>query len=505
MISGRVAFGGLSLEFGRAKERFVALSKELDALGQHERRLMETQERAFMDLARTYLPELTPGAVALGLTALRQEMDVALEKRDEQRRRLETRLHKLPDEVARRELLLAEAERREEAAAERLAQARRAVSEELQGDEAHASPVAEHRALMERRSALRARRTRLQTTASVERGRYEDDRSFSYLRSRGYGTPRYRAGFITRRLDGWLARRIEYEKLDRNHRILTTGPGIMQVELRDLTDRARELEPVIDRIEQAAGARHDLPGALAAIAGAQEELMEARKSLSEARERYDRLAGEIRAIDANKGQPYMEALRRHRDFLAEQSARELVDLARSTPDPKDDGIVKRLEETQRKLAEAGRQLEALKPRLEAANSQTTGLGELFRRAAEHFTSRRSYFPEGAKLDRLVSEVAEGRSGADAAFAALESSHVARPLLEADDRADLGGWFADLSAEFDRELGAVAVRTGGDDQSLDSGGTTQSNVQVEIEADLDAEIIVYDRHGRVLHRRVTRRA
>ena len=59
---------------------------------------------------------------------------------------------------------------------------------------------------MERRSILTARRLRLQTTSSVERSRYEDDEAFRYLQAREYGEPQYRRGFLSRKLDAWLAR-----------------------------------------------------------------------------------------------------------------------------------------------------------------------------------------------------------------------------------------------------------------------------------------------------------
>jgi hypothetical protein len=194
---------------------------------------------------------------------------------------------------------------------------------------------------------------------------------------------------------------------------------------------------------------------------------------------------EIRAVDANRGRPYEDALETHRDFLASQTIHELVELARSTPDPKDDGLVARLEKTRADLTEVGRALRPLREQLEAMNKRATSLGDLLRRATEHFSSRRSYFSEEVNMPRLVSSVAAGTSDADTAFARLASSHVKQPLLVPRGVSDFGGWFADLSATFDRELGAVQVRNEGD-------------------TDVESEVVVYDNHGRVLHRRVTRR-
>jgi len=338
---------------------------------------------------------------------------------------------------------------------------------------------------MDRRSILAARRMRLNTTAGVERRRYDDDRAFAHLRGRDFGGPGYRGGFLAKRLDAWLARRVNFEQLLHNYRILEEGPKVVHLELRDLTDRARELERRIDVQESGVGDRLGLSAALTASASAQELLRDERVALTEARERHDRLASEIRAVDANRGRPYEDALETHRDFLATQTIRELVELARSTPDPKDDGLVGRLEKIRADLTEVGRELRPLRKQLEAMNRRATSLGDLLRQATKHFSSRRSYFTEEVNMPRLVGSVAEGTSDADTAFARLAESHVKQPLLVPKGVSDFGGWFADLSATFDRELGAVQVRS-------ESG------------ADVESEVVVYDNHGRVLHRRVTRR-
>jgi len=485
VISGKLALGGLSLEFGNAKERFHELTSQLDKLTEREETLLGQEERVFEALARTYLPELSEGAVGAGLAELKEDMATALAVQSEHRGQLADRIGELPEVVSRHERLLAEAERGEEMAAQGVERVQDAVESELGEDPEHVAAVAEHRALMERRSVLAARRMRLNTTAGVERRRYDEDRAFGYLHSRDFGGPEYDPGFATRRLDGWLARRINYDQLLHNYRILEEGPKVVHLELRDLTDRAREIETRIDVQESGVGDRLGLSAALNASASAQEQLREERVALTEARERYDRLASEIRAVDANRGRPYEDALETHRDFLASRSIKELIELARSTPDPKDDGLVARLEKIRTDLAEVGQELRPLREQLEAMNTRTTNLGDLLRRASEHFSSRRSYFSEEVNMARLVGSVAEGTTDPDDAFARLESSHVKQPLLVTKGVSDFAGWFADLSANFDRELGAVQVRH-------------------ESDTDVESEVVVYDNHGRVLHRRVTRR-
>lgn len=480
MISGKVALGDLTLEFGQATRRFEEASQETEALTRAQRKLLSDEKELIEELARTYLPELSPEAVSAGLGELQDEMEAALAKQAAHRVKLEQRLAELPEDIARRELIVAETEKAEELVAQALDDVRQAVEGAL-GVE-HTRDVTDHRAIMERRSILKARRARLQTTANVERHDYEGDKAFSYLSRRRYAEAEYRGSFVTRWLDRWLARRIDYVTLARNYRILRTGPHAIQAELHQLTARAEELEASIDSQHTAVAERLGLTPALEAEAAAQRALVDARATLTEARARYDRLAAEIRAVDANRGRPYEAVLAVHGAFLESQTVADLVELARSTADPKDDELVARLEEIRARLQQIGAKLGPLRVELERRASSTTDLADFARRAVTRFTSRRSGFPEEFNLSRLVASIVDGSVSTGDALGQVESSHVKRPLL-VPGSPEFDGWFAELSSQFDPELGAVEVRA-------------------EHAAGVEA-IVVYDHHGRVLHRRVTK--
>lgn len=485
MISGKLALGGLSLEFGDSQRRFAEASDTVKALAKAQRKLLAEEKEIIEQLARTYLPELSPEALSAGLVQLGAKMEKALAEQAGHRRELLDQIGELPEAVSRRELLVAEAEGAEERAARALDAIRRDVERDLSTEAEYARHVAEHKEIMERRSILKARRSRLQTTANVERFRYEEDRAFRYLKDRQYGEPGYRAGFLVRWLDGRLARRIDYVSLARNYRILRTGPHAMRSEVRQLSERAEELEAIIDEQEAEVAARLELTGALEAEAAAQRGLVDARQALSDVRQRHDRLAAEVRAVDANRGQPYEDAVAMYREFLEDQTIKELLDIARSTPDPKDDDLVSRLEETRTRMKSIGSELGSLRAQLERTATQTTSFGELARRAATHFSSRRSEFPEEFNLGKLVRSIMDGDADTEMAFRSIAASHEKRPLLFPGSSSDFDGWFAELSSQYDPELGAVEVRR--DEHS-----------------DIDSEMVVYDAHGRVIHRRVTKR-
>ena len=91
--------------------------------------------------------------------------------------------------------------------------------------------------------------------------------------------------------------------------------------------------------------------ALEAEAAAQPGLVDAREALGDTRSRHDRLAAEIRAVDANRGRPSENTLVAHWEFVEDRTIRELEKIARSTADPRDDDLVSKLDEIRSRLEE----------------------------------------------------------------------------------------------------------------------------------------------------------
>jgi hypothetical protein len=271
----------------------------------------------------------------------------------------------------------------------------------------------------------------------------------------------------------------------RHHRILLTGPHAIQAEIHRLTKHGAELERVMDELQAEADQRCGLTPALEAAAAAQEALVAHRAALAAATERRDALAAEAREVEANRGAPYEEAVELHRDFLESQTVLGLLRLARSTPDPRDDALVTKVERVRKRLEGVNQELVAQRQELERLAGRAGGVADLARSAVERFSSRRSHFPEEFRMGDLIRSVLDGRTDADRAITEIHEAHVGRPVLTPSQPGPWGAWFAELSADFDRELGATTV-------------------EITEERQSESEVVVKDAQGRVIHRRVTRR-
>ena len=438
-------------------------------------------------MARIYLPELTTEAVSAGLRELQAHLRDALVEQRQHRVTIARHLEEAGGRAAELQSEVEELVGIEEEVAARLADAGIAVEAMLANDAEHGNLADEHEAVMERRSALKQRRARLQGTANVERHNYEACTPFAYLQKRQFGEPEYDAGPITRALDRWLARRIDYELLAERYRILRIGPHAIQAEIRRLTERAAELEAEVDRRQDEAGARHGLIRALQADAEAQRAVVEARQRLHEAAGRRDVLAAELRAVDAHRGRPYEHAIDMHENFLQGQSVSELETLARVTPDPRDDALVHRLHDLRERLQGSSRDLGVHRAELEHLAKRTSSLADLAREAARSFTSRRSYFSEETRLQDMLGRIQlDEEASTQELMDELRRQHVPRQVIIPTDSGSLAAWFGQLSSMFDPELGAVTVEF---DEAIDG----------------EHEITVHDSNGRVISRRVTRRS
>ena len=70
---------------------------------------------------------------------------------------------------------------------------------------------------------------------------YDHSRLFKYLYDAGYGTPAYKGKGLTRRLDGWVARMIDYPSARRGYDFLRVTPELMAQEVTRRRDKFNEL------------------------------------------------------------------------------------------------------------------------------------------------------------------------------------------------------------------------------------------------------------------------
>lgn len=396
MTSGRKALADLNRQVESLRAQLKATSARLDALtGQAEQSQAE-EGREVARLARLRLDDLAARRVGESLGAAEREAMVQMAQRQVAQERCEAdiqasvaRQQALESERtglgAQRDALLVQFERAYAEVAERTR-----ASAQWQALDERADRLSGQAALAQEKAAL-AEADRRQKGAP-----YEADRLFVYLWQRQYGGAGYRAGALTRALDGWVARLVRFADAARNYRLLVALPLHLRRHADELVGQAEAARAELARMEEQAlaAAGVDTTGeqlqaleqridALAAQVAGEEQrhagLLARRGALAEGSDEFTAkaLAALARAIE----QAPSERLRR---------------VAQATPGDQDDRAVAVIERSRGVRAQLVEQLESSRREHAGQMSTLQRVEELRRRFREE-----RYDSGDSELDDLL--------------------------------------------------------------------------------------------------------
>ena len=361
MISAQQALNHIEraiLGVRRDEDRLVAMLADTKAEGD---RLRAEQADAFRALARLRLDAIARDEVVGELDSVERRARVALDKRRDRLAELKAsregasrKLEELEDKretaVKLRDAAIAAVEAKTDAVEARLAtedEWRRLTS---------AIETAEAMAM-----AAEEKRRQAEEDRTVKGKPYEDDRLFFYLWRHGYGTSAYRAGPLTRYIDGKVARLAGYDAARVNYFMLTEIP------LR-LAEHADRLKAEVAAATEARQAHERAALEADGIVPLEAAVAEADRALAKVETDIARVISDVDSIDKetataldDKGDPSVRGVI---DDLAGTLARaDMVDLVRraeATPTPEDDRIIKRLRQIERDLIRVAAQADELR-------------------------------------------------------------------------------------------------------------------------------------------------
>jgi hypothetical protein len=388
MLSGRQVSGSIDAVYGQALQEAGAIDAEIASLTEKYVKLREQEAASYLSLARLRLSDLAGGGVIDQLTAAERQARALLDQRSDAMKAIDAKLAELEPELARlaaeRAALCKEVDNETETleAAEQAALNALFETEDYKTRHAKAEEAEKvaHHAEQKMRFAEQDR---------VEKGKpYEDDPLFMYLWDRGFGTSKYKGGFIARYLDGWVARLIGFDKARANWAMLVEIPKRLKAHAETQRARADEEAKRLDDIEQAALESR--------------EPAEGRRRLSDARARLDALDARTSEMEAKRSgileeraelnsgadKRTTEALDVIVSALKREDLRQLRQQAMRTPIPEDDTVVDRIGD-----------IEAMIEAVKTAVTEQKGLqAEHRKRLAELERVRQDYRRQGSRND-----------------------------------------------------------------------------------------------------------
>jgi hypothetical protein len=205
-------------------------------------------------------------------------------------------------------------------------------------------------------------KAKLATADRESKGKpYEADSLFMYLWARRYGTSEYRAGPISRLMDGWIARLIGFETARVNYFTLNEIP------LR-LSEHAGRIRAVVaaaverrEAVERRALEAAGIAGLEAELADGQRQLEETEADIAKVREALTALDAETLDLFEEEADPAIKsAVDDLATALSRDDLRSLYRAALETATPEDETIIRKLQEIERDLVRVKAQMEEVR-------------------------------------------------------------------------------------------------------------------------------------------------
>jgi hypothetical protein len=317
-----------------------------------------------------------------------------------------------------------------DAAEQRLDEARAAAQKELAADERYKEALAAAEA-SDRVADLAEEKAKAAHADRVEKGKpYEADPLFSYLWTRGFGTPAYIGAGLSRALDRWVARVAGFEPLRRDYWLLTELPPRMDEHAQRMRLKADDDLAAVHALEKAAAEAAEVPQREDELEKVAEGLAAVDAKIEAHEVELDALVENRAAFAAGDDELSRRCNEVLRDALRGETMRSLRDRATGTPTPDDDAAVDQLTVVRADLPRLEEEAKRSRALHETNRERAAKLEEIRKRFKEsRYDAVSSEFVNGALIATLLTQLLAGALGVGDAWDTLKKQQRYRQLAD----------------------------------------------------------------------------
>ncbi|MGD9056106.1 MAG: hypothetical protein PVF38_08195 [Desulfobacterales bacterium] len=414
MMHGRDQLAIIDQHITIARRDMETSNSRLETANQQLVAVRNQLAQEYRRLAEFRLDELAAGKLITQMDETDRTVLKLLERRSQALAQLEREIEQSQATQAELEQERSRVARRRDELLKQIDEAAAEIKEQLGRQEAYRK--LEEKAAEESSRAERAQKKAAQAEADrEEKGKpYREDPLFMYLWKRRYLTPDYSGGGLTRMLDGWVAKMINYADAHSNYYMLTELP----VRLREHADRQerlaaqavqklREMEATALKVEPITKDKELLQSV-------QKSLQESESRIEEEENRHASLLEQRSAHASGSDELSRQAIELQVSEIKNDSLTNLYMQAKMTNNPDDDVIVSRIRELQEEEEGLLAEIQNLQSQIHQQQKNYREIDELRRRFRRRsYDSDHSVFPGGFQLAALLSLLMSGRaSGGD---------------------------------------------------------------------------------------------
>ena len=182
---------------------------------------------------------------------------------------------------------------------------------------------------------------------------YRRDPFFAYLQRRQFGTKQAKGWFLTKALDGWVARFCNYRDAAENYRRLTAIPQRLENHVQALETKAKETQDDLHALESEILEREGVNALRDKSLAAQKALEKIDADILTKEDEHQALRAEQAELNSGKAGPFKEAVDLLSETLSKQKVKRLRYIAAQTRTREDDRAIEDL----RDLARAAEDLD----------------------------------------------------------------------------------------------------------------------------------------------------
>lgn len=392
-----------------ARARAMEVSTEIE-------KLLADQTDAFRELAQHYLPRLDDDVERDGWLEMRGVLRDIMLRRDDARRQLETRLQNALTQLASAELQWKQLSELFSAATLKAEELAGLLTQKLISDpdlQRLSREAAEGQAKLEQATANLGD---VEAEAKTKLPPYEHSRLFQYLWDSDYDTERYQRRGMSRRIDRWLSRLIDYPGAAASYRFLTSAPKMMR---QVIAEQERAVAARVEEVQSRQSAAADslgLPDVQASVSRLKVEVERAFAAMDAAQKLSVTLKHEQAQLDSPDSIFYRDALTSFQNLLQKTERSIVAARAVNTPELQDDQVVARLRHIDQVVGQKKSQLDQHYAAAEAAEKRTARVNDLLSRCRRaQFGDPKRIFEDSYDLNARLNDLANGVVSGEAMY------------------------------------------------------------------------------------------
>lgn len=426
MIKGSSVHQKIKTKIGEVETQANKFASQIYTIEAGIEKLTAERENCYAVLAENYLPEFDAKAVKTTLKEMSDEIESIFREKQERRSTIEKLMKDNKERNNNLESEIDKTTTQIETHTQERDKILAVINDELSKDADYTKIDNEAKKAQTRLQQDQKRVAEVETEAREKIPAFENNKIFSYLIKINYETSSYQQNGFRKKLDSWVAKKIDFSENKKRYDFLKSMPEMMKQEVarrqEELDNIVREMEAIEFRLEKKRG----LPEILAranALMNQRQSLIEKDKKLDE---QYAAYGKEREQIDNKKDPYYVDAMQKIKEFLKGEQITDLKSRAKKTKGTEDDKKVERIESIDTEIREIKDRAKSAKKERDSYATNLDGLRKVEKRFRSlDYEGSYSYFPDNFNIDDIIAGFLLGRISSSDINSKIDSSQTTR--------------------------------------------------------------------------------